>query len=117
MATADISNPILNSPYEPPAEHFEIAAAHIQALAVRDDAAQGVPSRVGITVGPQYGTVGPAFIKDAAREAIRAADLDLLCVLGFAFDPAVLGAGDGYVTTSPTPARFAATTPTRSPCG
>ena len=47
--------------------------------------------RVGITIGPQYGTVGPSFIKDAAREANRAGDLDLLCVLAFAFDPSVLG--------------------------
>ena len=47
----------------------------------------GTPSRVGIAIGPQYGTVSPAFIKDAAREAIRAVDFDLLCVLGFAFDP------------------------------
>ena len=52
-----------------------------------------------ITIGPQYGTVGPPFIKDAAREANRAGDIDLLCVLAFAFDPQVVGAGDdGYVT-------------------
>ena len=57
------------------------------------------PKRVGITIGPQYGTVGPSFIKDAAREANRAGDLDLLCVLAFAFDPAVLGTGDDYVTS------------------
>jgi adenine-specific DNA-methyltransferase len=43
--------------------------------------------------------VGPAFIKDAAREANRAAELDLLCVLAFAFDPAVLGSGDDYVAS------------------
>jgi adenine-specific DNA-methyltransferase len=54
---------------------------------------------VGITIGPQYGTVGPSFIKDAAREANRAGDLDLLCVLAFAFDPSVLGTGDDYVTS------------------
>jgi adenine-specific DNA-methyltransferase len=54
---------------------------------------------VGLTIGPQYGTVGPSFIKDAAREANRAGDLDLLCVLAFAFDPSVLGSGDEYVTS------------------
>ena len=54
---------------------------------------------MGITIGPQYGTVGPSFIKDAAREANRSGDLDLLCVLAFAFDPAVLGTGDDYVTS------------------
>ena len=51
----------------------------------------GTPKRIGITIGPQYGTVGPAFIKDAAREAIKDSELDLLCVLAFAFDPQVLG--------------------------
>ena len=56
--------------------------------------------RSAITIGPQYGTVGPSFIKDAAREANRAGDLDLLCVLAFAFDPAVLGdSDDDYVTS------------------
>ncbi len=75
------------------------ASQYIQALGVREDAEDGAPRRVGIAIGPQYGTVGPSFIKDAAREANRAGDLDLLCVLAFAFDPAVLGTGDGYVTS------------------
>lgn len=35
---------------------------------------------------PQYGTVSPSFIKSAAKEAIAGGDIDLLCVLGFAFD-------------------------------
>jgi adenine-specific DNA-methyltransferase len=75
-------------------------AAYIQALGIRDEAPDGSPKRIGITVGPQYGTVGPSFIKDAAREAIHARDIDLLCVLAFSFDPAVLGtAGDEYVTS------------------
>ena len=63
------------------------AGSYIQAVGEREDAADGTPRRVGITIGPQYGTVGPSFIKDAAREANRAGDLDLLCVLAFAFDP------------------------------
>ncbi len=75
------------------------AGSYIQAVGERDDAADGTPRRVGITVGPQYGTVGPSFIKDAAREANRAGDLDLLCVLAFAFDPSVLGVDDDYVTS------------------
>jgi adenine-specific DNA-methyltransferase len=75
------------------------ASPYIQALAVRADAEDGAPRRVGIAIGPQYGTVGPSFIKDAAREANRAGDLDLLCVLAFAFDPTVLGSGDDYVTS------------------
>jgi adenine-specific DNA-methyltransferase len=75
------------------------ASPYIQALGVREEVSDGTPKRVGITVGPQYGTVGPAFIKDAAREANRAQDLDLLCVLAFAFDPAVLGTSEDYVTS------------------
>jgi len=75
------------------------AGSYIQAIGEREDATEGTPRRVGLTIGPQYGTVGPSFIKDAAREANRAGDLDLLCVLAFAFDPSVLGAGDEYVTS------------------
>jgi adenine-specific DNA-methyltransferase len=75
------------------------AGSYIQAVGEREGAADGTPRRVGITIGPQYGTVGPSFIKEAAREANRAHDLDLLCVLAFAFDPAVIGTGDEYVTS------------------
>lgn len=75
------------------------AATHIQAIGERDGADSDSPKRVGITIGPQYGTVGPGFVKDAAREANRAGDIDLLCVLAFAFDPQVVGATDDeYVT-------------------
>ena len=74
-------------------------AMYIQAVGDREDAADGAPKRVGITIGPQYGTVGPSFIKDAAREANRSKDLDLLCVLAFAFDPSVLGTGEDYVAS------------------
>ncbi|MFN8080763.1 MAG: DNA methyltransferase [Kineosporiaceae bacterium] len=49
------------------------------------------PSRIAVAIGPQYGTVSPGFIKAAAREAINTPDVDLLCVLGFAFDPTALG--------------------------
>jgi adenine-specific DNA-methyltransferase len=75
------------------------AAPCIQAVGEREEAPEGTPRRVGITIGPEHGTVGPAFIKDAASEANRSADLDLLCVLAFAFDPAVLGTGEDYVTS------------------
>lgn len=72
------------------------AGTAIQAVACRKGAGDGedtsdAPARIGISIGPQYGTVGPQFIKTAAREAIQAGDIDLLCVLGFSFDPGVLG--------------------------
>ena len=46
-------------------------------------------SRIAIAIGPQYGTVSPSYVKKAAREAIDAEDVDLLSILGFAFDPQV----------------------------
>ncbi|HWJ65851.1 MAG TPA: site-specific DNA-methyltransferase [Nocardioides sp.] len=59
---------------------------HIQAVGLSVNPADGAETRVGIAIGPQYGTVSQGFAKDAVREAIRAGDIDLLCVLGFAFD-------------------------------
>lgn len=69
------------------------AGTHVQAIGDQT-AAEGTEShssRVAIAIGPQYGTVSPGFIKDAAREAIRDPDVDLLCILGFAFDPQAKG--------------------------
>lgn len=42
--------------------------------------------RVAISIGPEFGTVGPEQIKEAAKEAVRGAGFDLLIVCGFAFD-------------------------------
>jgi adenine-specific DNA-methyltransferase len=57
---------------------------YIQAIGISAD-----ESRVGIGIGPQYGTVSQSFVKEAVREAIGAHDIDTLCVLGFAFDAQV----------------------------
>jgi adenine-specific DNA-methyltransferase len=75
------------------------AGSYVQAVGVRAEAEVGTPARVGISIGPQYGTVSPTFVKGAAREASKATDLDLLCVLGFAFDPQVLGAGAEFLAS------------------
>ena len=77
------------------------AGVYIQAVGDQVDVegSGDAPGRVGITVGPQYGTVDAAFIKAAAKEAIEASDIDLLCVLGFAFDPNALGATDDFVSS------------------
>jgi len=85
------------------------AGLHVQAVGERrSDDEDAAPARVGIAIGPQYGTVSPGFIKDAAREAIRAADLDLLCILGFAFDPQATGVTqDDGVTVEAGDAGFA----------
>jgi adenine-specific DNA-methyltransferase len=75
------------------------AGIYIQAIGDRVGAEGISPKRVGITIGPQYGTVGPRFVKDAVLEANEAKDIDLLCVLAFAFDPQVVDSvEDEYVT-------------------
>jgi adenine-specific DNA-methyltransferase len=68
------------------------AGQYIQAVA-RQKAAEGdgggkagSPLRVGIALGPQYGTVSQRFAVSAVKEAVAAQDIDLVCVLGFAFD-------------------------------
>ncbi|OLT40545.1 DNA methylase [Saccharomonospora sp. CUA-673] len=68
------------------------AGEYIQAIGEREaqDADSGA-GRVALAIGPQYGTVSPSFVKKAAREAINAEGVDLLCVLGFAFDAQVTG--------------------------
>lgn len=85
------------------------AGLHVQAVGERrSDDEDAAPARVGIAIGPQYGTVSPGFIKDAAREAIRASDIDLLCILGFAFDPQATGVTqDDGVTVEAGDAGFA----------
>ncbi len=40
---------------------------------------------VAVAIGPEFGTVGPELIREAAKGAVRSADLLLVC--GFAFDP------------------------------
>jgi len=75
------------------------AGTYVQAVGTRAEAEAGTPSRVGISFGPQYGTVSPKFVVGAAREAGKAAELDLLCVLGFAFDPLVLGASEEFMAS------------------
>jgi adenine-specific DNA-methyltransferase len=75
------------------------AGTYIQYVGSRRAADGTGATRVAISIGPQYGTVGPPFIKAAAREAIRDQSIDLLCILGFAFDPAALGTADEYRAT------------------
>jgi adenine-specific DNA-methyltransferase len=68
------------------------AGEYIQAVGRRDGESESdAPSRIAIAIGPQYGTVSPSYVKKAAREAIDSEDVDLLAILGFAFDPQVTG--------------------------
>lgn len=91
------------------------AGRYIQAVGERaDEMPEGAPSRVAVAIGPQYGTVSPRFVKDAAREAIEAQDVDLLAILAFAFDAQVTGVteADG-VTVEAVEAGFANVAATR----
>nr|MCQ3808577.1 site-specific DNA-methyltransferase [Acidimicrobiia bacterium] len=76
------------------------AGTHIQAVGSRDAAGPDGIGCVGICIGPQYGTVGASFVKDAAREAARDKSLDLLCILAFAFDPQVLNSDEEYIAAN-----------------
>jgi adenine-specific DNA-methyltransferase len=74
-------------------EPYAGAAVHaIGTRKVAEGDEDASPVRVGISVGPEYGTVSAPFVKAAAREAIAAGDIDLLCILAFAFDANVVGA-------------------------
>ena len=73
------------------------AGVHIQAVGSRTAPGPDGISRAGICIGPQFGTVGAAFVKDAAREARDDRSLDILCILAFAFDPQVLNSDEEYV--------------------
>jgi adenine-specific DNA-methyltransferase len=48
---------------------------------------EGGESRtVAISLGPEYGTVGPEQVKEAAKEAVKGVGFDLVLMLGFSFD-------------------------------
>jgi len=66
------------------------AGEFIQAEGMRAGSTEGTPQRVAVSIGPQYGTVSPQWIKDAAREALHGQGFDLLLVCGFAFDARAL---------------------------
>jgi adenine-specific DNA-methyltransferase len=67
------------------------AGTYIQAIGDRAMDSDDSARRVAVAIGPQYGTVSPSFIKNAAREAIAAPDVDLLAILAFAYDPRATG--------------------------
>jgi adenine-specific DNA-methyltransferase len=67
------------------------AGTYIQAIGDRAADSDDSARRVAVAIGPQYGTVSPSFIKNAAREAIAAPDVDLLAILAFAYDPQATG--------------------------
>jgi adenine-specific DNA-methyltransferase len=48
--------------------------------------ADGTSRTVAVSIGPEHGTVGSDQVKEAAKEALKGAGVDLLLVCAFAFD-------------------------------
>ena len=68
--------------------------------------ADGTVKRVAISIGPQYGTVGPAQVTGAAKEAVKGQGFDMLIVCGFAFDPHVSEEAKNWGRLTVLPARM-----------
>jgi adenine-specific DNA-methyltransferase len=49
----------------------------------------GQSKAVRVSIGPEFGTVSPEWIKWAAKEAIKGSECEMLLVCGLAFDPHV----------------------------
>jgi adenine-specific DNA-methyltransferase len=68
--------------------------------------AEGITKSVGISIGPEHGTVGPLQLKEAAKEAVQGLGFDLLIVCGFAFDPHISDEMKRYGKLTVLPARM-----------
>ncbi|MDO8871491.1 MAG: site-specific DNA-methyltransferase [Methanoregula sp.] len=68
--------------------------------------AEGITKSVGISIGPEHGTVGPLQVKEAAKEAVQGLGFDLLIVCGFAFDPHISDEMKRYGKLTVLPARM-----------
>jgi adenine-specific DNA-methyltransferase len=68
--------------------------------------ADGTVKRVAVSIGPQYGTVGPAQVTGAAKEAVKGQGFDILIVCGFAFDPHVSEEAKNWGRLTILPARM-----------
>jgi len=66
----------------------------------------GTARRAAVCIGPEHGTVGPALIKEAAKEAVQGIGFDVLVVCGFAFDPLVSEESKRYGKLTVLPARI-----------
>lgn len=66
----------------------------------------GKSKRVAISIGPEHGTVGPDWVKEAAKEAVQGVGYDVLLVCGFAFDPHVTEEAKRYGKLTVLPTRM-----------
>ena len=56
----------------------------------------GTQQRIAVSIGPQFGTVDPEWIRLAAREATRGLGFDVLLVCAFSFDPQAMKATEEF---------------------
>jgi adenine-specific DNA-methyltransferase len=66
----------------------------------------GRVQRIAVSLGPEHGTVGPAQVKEAAKEAVQGIGFDLLIICGFAFDPHVSEEAKRYGRLTVLPTRM-----------
>jgi len=66
----------------------------------------GATQRVGVSIGPEHGTVGPQQVQEAAKEAVLGIGFDMLLVCGFAFDPHVSEEAKRYGKLTVVPVRM-----------
>jgi adenine-specific DNA-methyltransferase len=77
------------------------AGEFIQAEGIRKNGEEGTPQRIGVSIGPQFGTVDPDWIRKAAREATHGQGFDMLLVCAFAFDPQAVRATEEFAPSDP----------------
>jgi adenine-specific DNA-methyltransferase len=75
--------------------------AYIQAEGIRKGGEEGTPQRMAVSIGPQFGTVDPEWIRRAARESTRGMGFDLLLVCAFAFDPQAVKTTEEFAPSDP----------------
>ena len=68
--------------------------------------AEGKTKRVAVSMGSEYGTVGPQQVKEAAKEAVQGVGFDILIICGFAFDPHVSEEAKRYGNLTVLPTRM-----------
>ncbi|WUH99274.1 site-specific DNA-methyltransferase [Spirillospora sp. NBC_00431] len=77
------------------------AGQRIQASGVQRHGEEGTPQRIGVSIGPQFGTVDGDWIRRAAREATRGQGFDMLLICAFAFDSQAVKATEEFAPSDP----------------
>ncbi|CNF11338.1 DNA methylase N-4/N-6 [Mycobacterium tuberculosis] len=77
------------------------AGQRIQAFGVRKNGEEGTPQSIGVSIGPQFGTVDGDWIRRAAREATRGQGFDMLLICAFAFDSQAVKATEEFAPSNP----------------